>query len=806
MGDGTPVETITSDSDPKLTHSYASGGTYTIDVKGTMQHFAFKNLGSKDMITDIKRWGTFKISVDEFNGCINLASISATDIPALDNTLTRAFQGCSSLTSIDMSNWDFSQVTEIPSLFSGCTSLQALDFTGLDVSKIVNISSFLKGCTSITTFDGTVFNGNKLYNLSTVFDGCTNLATLDVSGWDTSEVVAMQSMFRSCGNLTTIDVSNWDVSNVTNMSSLFSGCGVNSLDMSNWQTNSLVTIATMFASMTNIDTIDISNFNVTKCTILQNLFLRSSVKHIIANGLDTSNIENFNGTFRECRSLASLDIRGWSTPSATDLSMMFANIPIADGDFNGLRDLASWDTSKVENFGRTFNSVNFNPDLTNWNTDSATNMDVMITDSVNFNRDVSGWNITQVTALDEFCRGATLDTTFYDAILVSWHNQLETAFPGGVGYTPTIIINFGLATQYTSGSAAEAARTALANDFNWTITDGGALVVAKVDNIQFDIDTTLGTSNDFVIPLNLGNVDIEVDWGDGNTSLITSYNSTLKTHTYATPGIYTIDIKGTADDFGFKGVALRREMVTNIKRWGEHNLKPSAFSGCTNLTTISATDAPIMGADISGVFRNCVGLTSFDGTGWDTSNVTTMSNLFYGCTHLITVDISNFNTSKLIDFSNVFIRCEALTTINAGGLDTSKVENFNGVFNLCKELVNLNISGWNTSSATNFSSMFVSCEKLTSLDLSTWNTSNATNMSSMFQFCRALTSLDISGFNTSNVINFSGMFRLVTVLPSIDLTHFNTSKATDMNGMFWGYTNFNGDISSFNTSLVTIYK
>jgi len=66
----------------------------------------------------------------------------------------------------------------------------------------------------------------------------------------------------------------------------------------------------------------------------------------------------------------------------------------------------------------------------------------------------------------------TLSTTNYDAILIYWENELQTAFPNGVGYTPTISITFG-GSQYTGGGTAATARASLINNFNWTIIDGG---------------------------------------------------------------------------------------------------------------------------------------------------------------------------------------------------------------------------------------------------------------------------------------------------------------------------------------------
>jgi hypothetical protein len=58
-----------------------------------------------------------------------------------------------------------------------------------------------------------------------------------------------------------------------------------------------------------------------------------------------------------------------------------------------------------------------------------------------------------------------LSTPQYDAALVNYEAQ---------SVQNNVIIGFGAST-YTIGSAADTARTALANDHSWTITDGGGV-------------------------------------------------------------------------------------------------------------------------------------------------------------------------------------------------------------------------------------------------------------------------------------------------------------------------------------------
>ncbi|MEG3641665.1 hypothetical protein, partial [Magnetococcus sp. PR-3] len=79
--------------------------------------------------------------------------------------------------------------------------------------------------------------------------------------------------------------------------------------------------------------------------------------------------------------------------------------------------------------------------------------------------DLSGWDVTSVLYADWFLKSTPgLTTPAYDALLLAWSGQ---ALQSGVS------VDFG-ASNYTSGGAAETARTAMINDDAWTITDGGA--------------------------------------------------------------------------------------------------------------------------------------------------------------------------------------------------------------------------------------------------------------------------------------------------------------------------------------------
>jgi hypothetical protein len=102
------------------------------------------------------------------------------------------------------------------------------------------------------------------------------------------------------------------------------------------------------------------------------------------------------------------------------------------------------------------------------------------------------------------------------------------------------------------------------------------------------IDTTkAGSANDtFVLPCyNTGVYDAKINWGDGTTSTITSWNDADLTHVYSASGVYTIRIYGSLPTIYFNRSGDKLK-VTNILKWGDVVFSSCSqmFSGCSNLT------------------------------------------------------------------------------------------------------------------------------------------------------------------------------------------------------------------------------
>lgn len=253
-----------------------------------------------------------------------------------------------------------------------------------------------------------------------------------------------------------------------------------------------------------------------------------------------------------------------------------------------------------------------------------------------------------------------------------------------------------------------------------------------------------------------GTYNCTVYWGDGNNSVITTFNDAAWTHTYSGAGTYTVRIVGTFDGISFNNGGDKLKLL-QVLNWGGARLgaagatnNGSQFFGCTNLT-IPALDTP------------------------DLRTTTLYQNCFRACTSLVNVPaLSQWNMKSATSFLQMFFGCT----------------NFN-----------TNINQWNTSSVTNFASTFNTCPAFNQ-PLNNWVTSAGTSMANMFIGCTAFNQ-NISGWNTALVTSFSSTFNACTSFNQ-NISTWNTGSATTMLSMFNGATSFNQNLGAWNiTKLVS---
>ena len=149
-------------------------------------------------------------------------------------TCKKMFLKCDHILSIDLSNFDSSEVTDTSLMFINCFSLEEINFGNFKTTKVANMEG--------------------------MFECCANLKSLDLSSFDTSNVENMNSMFTVCASLKELNVLNFNTEKVKDMNSIFAGViNLTSLDLSSFSSDNLEIINFMFKNTFNLKSIKFSN-------------------------------------------------------------------------------------------------------------------------------------------------------------------------------------------------------------------------------------------------------------------------------------------------------------------------------------------------------------------------------------------------------------------------------------------------------------------------------------------------------------------------------------------------------------------
>ena len=297
-----------------------------------------------------------------------------------------------------------------------------------------------------------------------------------------------------------------------------------------------------------------------------------------------------------------------------------------------------------------------------------------------------------------------------------------------------------LAPTTTTTTAAATTTTTAAVPTTTTTTASVVPMILTFNVVNNGDSITLPYSN-------TGTYSGTVNWGDGNTTANSYAN---RTHVYAAAGNYDITINGVASIFNFNSNPTSKDNIKDIKQWGTvcSNYK-YAFFNCSNLTGISATDAPYI-LDVEGMFQACtlLGTTTTNMNNWDLTTLTNtiISGMFSNCSNF-NANISSWNTSNVTNMGGLFLLCSVFNQ-NINNWNVSNVTYFGQMFDNALAF-NQNIGNWNVSSAINMNSMFMTASSFNQ-DLSNWNVGSVINMNNMF-YGATVFNQDLSGWCVTNI-------------------------------------------------------
>lgn len=219
-GDGTSTTRVTS-------HTYATAGRYVVKMHGYTSGNNYSHSSISNALVEVVKlpYRDCKLTL-LFNKCskltkVNMSNItgeigywlvdckSLTEVIAYNVTLKgtcSTFDGCNYLERIDgLNTWDTSQVTSMVNLFNECASLTEIDVSSFDTSNVTNMSRMFKN-----------YGVSSLPAKLKIIKGIENL--------NTSKVTNMAYMFQGQSVLESLDLNKWDMSNITDCGAMFSNC------------------------------------------------------------------------------------------------------------------------------------------------------------------------------------------------------------------------------------------------------------------------------------------------------------------------------------------------------------------------------------------------------------------------------------------------------------------------------------------------------------------------------------------------------------------------------------------------------
>ena len=437
---------IPTSSDEKPAWAGTTNKKNTVITKAVFDE-SFKTL----CLTGTYSWFAYCTALKEIVGMEYLNTENVSD-------MSEMFSDCSSLTSINLSEFNTGKTTNMNSMFKNCKNINTIYCND---TWICNKSEMMfSGCTKLvgavpynaSNIDITMANPNNGYFTKTrqayaVEDGSTltfyydtrrasrsgtiyempeksnikpawtgtsencnsriNKAVFDKSFKD-FRLSSTFYWFAWCLTLTEIvGMENLNTEDVTNMRKMFLNCSkLNSLDLSNFNTKKVTDMSEMFNHCSRLNSLDLSNFNTENVNDMNKMFLYcSSLTSINLSSLNTANVSDMSYMFCGCGALKSLDLSTFRTEKVNNICGMFIDCQSLTS-----LDLSKFNTEKVTNMRYLFKNCKFlkSLDISNFNTEKVVDMSAIFCNCMsltslnisNFNTE----NVIDMSSMFSNCR------------------------------------------------------------------------------------------------------------------------------------------------------------------------------------------------------------------------------------------------------------------------------------------------------------------------------------------------------------------------------------------------------------------
>ena len=732
------------------------------------------------------------------------------------------FYRCSALTSLDLSNFNTKNVTDMSYMFCSCSALTTIFVSDKFVTgQVTDSRDMFCGCDKLIGAIKYVEKNtnNKDYaNYETgyfapeggfpgyaVFDGGTGTLTFrsgpstskperaydlnvgtSLPGWlaqrENIKTVVFDASFANarltncyawfygCNNLTTIEgIEYLNIENVTNMGGMFYNCcALTSLNLTSFNTAKVSDMSYMFMGCSALTTIFVSDKFVTDQVTDGRDMFHMCINLIGAIEYDGSKSDHTYANYDNGYFSPEGGFHAYAEFNNATGTLTFSrglSKPVGAYDLNEGDVQPAWSNQSAK-----INKVVFDASFANARPTSCY-MWFYRCENLTKIEDIENLNTQNVTDMSHMfyrCDGLTsLDVSHFNTQKVE---DMSEMFSVCSGLKSLNVSHFDTQNVKDMNSMFYSCE-------RLTLLDVSNFNTQNVENMSYMFSCCKGLNS-----LNLSKFDTQNVTNMSNMF----WNSSALTTIYASDKFVTIKVSSGSEMF--KGCKSLKDYSDSKTDHTYANCGPDGYftHGCGYAEFDNATGTltfrykgvkPAEAYDLNVKSNN---------PGWQAQKIKIKKVVFD----------ASFANARPTSCCLWFADCFYLTEIEGiENLNTEKVTNMGSMFSGCFALTSLDVSNFNTEKVTYMSSMFEDCQELSSLDLSKFNTANVKNMEDMFQECRKLSLLDLSNFNTERVENMSSMFSGCSTLQTIFASDkFVTDQFFDGVGMFFDCKNLKGFI------------
>nr|WP_278245050.1 BspA family leucine-rich repeat surface protein [Ruminococcus flavefaciens] len=770
-------------------------------------------------------------------------------------------------------------------MFYSCCYLTSLDISNFDTSRISNMDSMFFNCRSLTSLDISSFDTSSVFNMTSMFSDCINIETIYVSSlWSTEKVSFSDNMFKWCNKLVggngtftkegkldatyaRIDGGESDPGYFTDYSRCSFDEATGTLTLTGNVTKAQLDEYRADPKVKHI----VADSTVTLPDSCKNFFTGMMAEDIDLSVVDCDNVKDIYNMISYCQNLKTVDLGGIDLSSIEHANYAFYWNPkletiyvysggimsyIEDGEdtkmFEGCTSLKGYagtvyDSNYVGKSRARVDEGASNPGYFSVYIDGVKYQNGVLTITNVFDKNTFK-DTEYANAKKVIVRGNALPE--YSGELFSQFPNVEEIDLSGADFSHVTYMRgwFRGLTNLYSVNWGDHAETGNVENMQNLFNGCTSLEFPHIEALD-----TSGIDSTYAMFRNCSSLEsVWLNLNNFDTSNIVSFSqmfdgcSKLKII-----NLSSFDTSSLTDTrYMFRNCSAL-ERITVSDKWVNNDRFLSdggMFTGCTSLVGGNGTafDPSITNSSYAridmpgtpGYFRkkccyydpetNTLTLSGLidrqELYEYTTENVHNAHAVYIvadetailpeNCTNLFSdlrytrhIDLSKADPSNVKVVRCMFEGSGAEDIQLPDNLVTNKVTDLSGMFKDCEKLESIDVSDFDTSNVTKMNSMFELCRELTTLDLSNFDTSNVIDMNNMFECCASLTELDVSNFDTSKVTNMAFMFGECWYLKTLDLSNFDTSNVTDMNNMFAFCNNMTSlDLITFDTSKVKNMK